>query len=200
MCLIFLCYVIIMFVKHCIFKLGQKSNYRNVDYIAWFMYRFLSNSSLCKCTGWRLVYSKKQWIKGIGVTPKKIKKVNNNNGQKLTYPRVELTLIHNMEEQLYKKYNLHICMSMLYSPLKPQNNETSCLLIHWKWSVFHIDSVPLLIFASVLHMHARACTLRHASSSYLPKSDRSHVVLWAKELSGLVVFLRPLGLRLTTGH
>ena len=28
------------------------------------------------------------------------------------------------------------------------------------------------------------------------KSDRSHVVLRAKELSGLVVFLRPLGLRL----
>ena len=28
------------------------------------------------------------------------------------------------------------------------------------------------------------------------KSDRSHVVLWAKELSVIVVFLRPLGLRL----
>ena len=30
------------------------------------------------------------------------------------------------------------------------------------------------------------------------KSDRSHVVLWAKELSVIVVFLRPLGLRLET--
>ena len=28
------------------------------------------------------------------------------------------------------------------------------------------------------------------------KSDRSHVVLWAKELTRKVVFLRPLGLRL----
>ncbi len=28
------------------------------------------------------------------------------------------------------------------------------------------------------------------------KSDRSHVVLWAKELGKHVVFLRPLGLRL----
>ena len=29
-----------------------------------------------------------------------------------------------------------------------------------------------------------------------PKSDRSHVVLWAKELPSAIVFLRPLGLRL----
>ena len=29
-----------------------------------------------------------------------------------------------------------------------------------------------------------------------PKSDRSHVVLWAKELTRDFVFLRPLGLRL----
>ena len=28
------------------------------------------------------------------------------------------------------------------------------------------------------------------------KSDRSHVVLWAKELPSAIVFLRPLGLRL----
>ena len=28
------------------------------------------------------------------------------------------------------------------------------------------------------------------------KSDRSHVVLWAKELGLVIVFLRPLGLRL----
>ena len=31
-----------------------------------------------------------------------------------------------------------------------------------------------------------------------PKSDRSHVVLWAKELDSRLVFLRPLGLRLDT--
>ncbi len=29
------------------------------------------------------------------------------------------------------------------------------------------------------------------------KSDRSHVVLWAKELERYFVFLRPLGLRLS---
>ena len=31
------------------------------------------------------------------------------------------------------------------------------------------------------------------------KSDRSHVVLWAKELPSAIVFLRPLGLRLKEG-
>ena len=31
------------------------------------------------------------------------------------------------------------------------------------------------------------------------KSDRSHVVLWAKELTRKVVFLRPLGLRAVRG-
>ena len=32
------------------------------------------------------------------------------------------------------------------------------------------------------------------------KSDRSHVVLWAKELVECFVFLRPLGLRLKGYH
>ena len=32
---------------------------------------------------------------------------------------------------------------------------------------------------------------------YHKKSDRSHGVLWAKELQSCIVFLRPLGLRLT---
>ncbi|WP_459579226.1 hypothetical protein, partial [Enterobacter asburiae] len=32
------------------------------------------------------------------------------------------------------------------------------------------------------------------------KSDRSHVVLRAKELSGMIVFLRPLGLRLADAY
>ncbi len=32
------------------------------------------------------------------------------------------------------------------------------------------------------------------------KSDRSHVVLWAKELIYDIVFLRPLGLRLLIQH
>ena len=38
----------------------------------------------------------------------------------------------------------------------------------------------------------------HLLSSIGEKSDRSHVVLWAKELPSAIVFLRPLGLRLVS--
>ncbi len=71
----------------------------------------------------------------------------------------------------------------------------------------NIHYVPLLSFnlknvdseetAHLLDKHFGIAVRAGIHCSPLAKSDRSHVVLWAKELGKHVVFLRPLGLRLS---